>query len=468
MLALGLSAPPAVHAKEPPADLITTGIEAALAKKDASGLYAVLEAGRAMQLTQTLQGRTLLRGQTLDPKHQAELDAARRNEARARQLVLREYQKKGVSLKKRRVLYKQLQEAQARHAAVLTRIITGRKPSGTPRLTPTPINLSTTRVLLRDDGVLVHYLVSRKNAWALVVNGDGARIVDLGKRAPVDAALAALGTPRADRDVAALLRPLQRLLAAPLKLTKARTRVIVVPGIRFHHVPFGALMATRDVVRAPSASVFAELVRGKPQRDAKGLGVVDPHYAGQRLTHLPGTRDEVGDAPNVILQGKDASETKFVGTLSKQPRWRMIHFGAHVLIDHKVPMRSAIALTADEQNDGRLTALEILRLKIPADLVIVSGCESLRGKLVKHEGVLGLHRSFLVAGARSVLGCLWCTDSVTTTAFMKRFHALWRPEEGEGVPAARALRMARDHIRAQKQWASPYYWAGWELVGDPD
>lgn len=104
-------------------------------------------------------------------------------------------------------------------------------------------------------------------------------------------------------------------------------------------------------------------------------------------------------------------------------------------------------------------------LVVPADLVVLSACETAAGKLYRAEGIVGLTRAFMVAGASRVLCSLWKVDDAATRAFMGKFYELWKDE---GLPAATALRRAQDHLRAQKQWEHPAHWAAWVLWGLPD
>jgi CHAT domain-containing protein len=112
--------------------------------------------------------------------------------------------------------------------------------------------------------------------------------------------------------------------------------------------------------------------------------------------------------------------------------------------------------------------LEAFRATFPADLVVLSACETGRGKVAKGEGPVGLVRSFLVAGAPRVVCSLWRVDSDATYALMVKFYALWNPKSGSpALGAAEALRQAQAFVRAQPKWKHPYYWAAWVLWGLP-
>jgi CHAT domain-containing protein len=107
-------------------------------------------------------------------------------------------------------------------------------------------------------------------------------------------------------------------------------------------------------------------------------------------------------------------------------------------------------------------------MRISADLAVLSACETAKGKVVQGEGIVGLTRAFMYAGAPRVLCSLWKVDDAATKALMVRFYELWNPATGEGLPAAEALRKAQDFIRSQVRWKDPRYWAAWVLWGLPD
>jgi CHAT domain-containing protein len=146
-------------------------------------------------------------------------------------------------------------------------------------------------------------------------------------------------------------------------------------------------------------------------------------------------------------------------------RLRALLLAGHGLVNEDHPSLSAIALTAEGEDDGFVTALEILQLRIPADLVVLSACESGRGTHAPGEGILGLVRAFMFAGAPRVLASLWKVDDEATAVLMAHF---FRRLEAKDEPA-RALRIAQEHVRGAKpKWKDPYYWAGWVLWGLPE
>ena len=111
---------------------------------------------------------------------------------------------------------------------------------------------------------------------------------------------------------------------------------------------------------------------------------------------------------------------------------------------------------------------ELLRMRIPADLAVLSAAETGKGKIVKGEGIVGLTRAFMFAGAPRVICSLWKVDDEATQALMIKFYELWNPKEGQGLGAAAALKEAQAFIRGQDKWKHPYYWAAWVLWGLPN
>jgi CHAT domain-containing protein len=169
----------------------------------------------------------------------------------------------------------------------------------------------------------------------------------------------------------------------------------------------------------------------------------------------------------VLLLGKEASESGLTLRLSQAPsghRWAGVHLACHGLIDPTDPARSALALSAGGSSDGLLTALEILRLRIPTDLVVLSACDTAGDQYVGGEGLQGLVRAFMFAGSPRVVAGLWKVDDAATRALMDAFYDAWKA----GKSAAESLRTAQAAVRTQERWRHPAYWAPWVLWGLPD
>jgi CHAT domain-containing protein len=273
---------------------------------------------------------------------------------------------------------------------------------------------------------------------------------------------------------------LRDLVVGPLDLPEGTRRLLVSPQSALSEVPF-ALLFPGEVVSIPSGTTLG-LLRAEAGKRGEGVFALgDPDYTtgrapttptarerGGRLARLPGTRDEAKAVGDVVLLGAEATEAGVLRGLATRPRWRAVHLACHGLFDPEHPAFSSLALTPTEEDDGFLTCLEVFGLRVPADLVALSACETARGKVLRAEGVLGLARAFMMAGAPRVLCSLWKVDDKATQALMARFYALWNPKDGApGLPAAEALRRAQDFVRSQERWRHPFYWAAWVLWGLP-
>jgi len=148
-------------------------------------------------------------------------------------------------------------------------------------------------------------------------------------------------------------------------------------------------------------------------------------------------------------------------------QYRYVHFATHGFLDSERPGLSALVLSmVDEQGktqDGFLRANDIYNLKLPAELVVLSACQTGLGKDIKGEGLVGLTRGFMYAGAARVVVSLWNVNDKATSDLMTNFYEKML-KQGER-PAA-ALRAAQVEMWKQKQWQSPYYWAAFTMQGE--
>lgn len=148
-------------------------------------------------------------------------------------------------------------------------------------------------------------------------------------------------------------------------------------------------------------------------------------------------------------------------------RYRMVHFATHGLLNSEHPELSGIVLSlVDGQGqpvDGFLRLHDIYNLRLSADMVVLSACQTALGKEIKGEGLVGLTRGFMYAGVPRVVASLWKVDDVATAELMKRFY---RGILGDRLRPAAALRAAQVEMSGSRRWQSPYYWAAFELQGE--
>ena len=168
------------------------------------------------------------------------------------------------------------------------------------------------------------------------------------------------------------------------------------------------------------------------------------------------------------MQALDFEASRTTALRPELGEYRIVHFATHGLLNNIHPELSGIVLSlvdeAGQQQDGFLRLQDIYNLKLPAELVVLSACQTGLGKEIKGEGLIGLTRGFMYAGAPRIVASLWKVDDRATSELMKRFYqGLLGPE---ALRPAGALRQAQLSIWKQKQWRAPYYWAAFVLQGE--
>lgn len=300
------------------------------------------------------------------------------------------------------------------------------------------------------------------------------------------------------------------LLGKMASQLRTGSKLIVIPDGPLNHVPYESLVRNGryliedyEISYLPSASLF-ELLRQTPtesiadsanqlhllafgdpvfqQRSKTSLSRKFPATASQinrqtwdwdmtNLPRLPRSRDEVEYIASLVPKeqqrlylGKDSTEKAFKQELLNKYKW--IHLATHSLIDERTPGRSAVVLTvdSDKDEDGFLRATEIADLNLNCDLVSLSACETGRGQLLSGEGIIGLSRSFFIAGARSVVVSQWVVSDISTAQLMKDFYQ--QLVNGTAKPAAlREAKLQMLHSRSETR--HPYYWAPFVIIGAP-
>jgi tetratricopeptide (TPR) repeat protein len=200
---------------------------------------------------------------------------------------------------------------------------------------------------------------------------------------------------------------------------------------------------------------------------------------GYQWDNLPGTREEVlavqqtvyGAAGTRVVLGEQASEqlVKQLSASGELAQQRVLHLACHGLFDAEYPAYSAVvlsevsgALKDTSEEDGYLTVEEVTLLRLKADLVNLSACETGLGKVVKGDGVVGLTRAFLVAGANAVGATLWVVDDLATKQFMTRVYGL---VEKSGMGYAGAMAQVKREFIKSKDYSEPYYWSPFVVYG---
>jgi CHAT domain-containing protein len=226
---------------------------------------------------------------------------------------------------------------------------------------------------------------------------------------------------------------------------------------------------TRDDARRRSQPSKANLTSRSIVHETETAG---GQAAELIIPRLPFTRLEAEQilalAPKADnLQVMDFKANRAAALHPDLRQYRYLHFATHGLLDSERPGLSALVLSlVDEQGkpqDGFLRAHELYNLQLPAELVVLSACQTGLGKDVKGEGLVGLTRGFLSAGAARVVVSLWNVNDRATAELMTKFY---RQMLQAGARPAAALRAAQLELGQQKQWHAPYYWAAFTLQGE--
>ncbi|MBU2552748.1 MAG: CHAT domain-containing protein [Proteobacteria bacterium] len=324
--------------------------------------------------------------------------------------------------------------------------------------------------------VLLSYFIDRTRilVWVVAKRGVSASASDMGADALnaliSDYRRAVVDRQRATRRM--LGEQLVRALIHPIRerLTGERN-LIIVPSGSLHYLPFASLPQGPDrfliqdyvISILPNASslFFLDKAVTRDGRSLLALGnpdLGDPElslkYAETEVRTIAGRFER-----KTVLTGGQASETalkerKLVGT-------GLIHVAAHGVYDSRQPLKSALMLTGDRKNDGRLETWEIFSLTMNPRLVVLSACESGVGALEGGDEVQGLNRAFLYAGAGGVLASLWSVADKSTYELMEGFYRALAEH-----PPAEALRQAQIELMAT--YPEPFFWAAFYLTGSPD
>lgn len=201
------------------------------------------------------------------------------------------------------------------------------------------------------------------------------------------------------------------------------------------------------------------------QRSSRDSGAGD-------FTRLRFSREEAEGITALVSKKDQLLALDFAAnrTTAQSPElgdYHLIHFATHGFLNSKHPELSGLVLSLVDENgqpeDGFLRFHQIFNLKLNADLVVLSGCQTALGKDISGEGLMGLTRGFMYAGSKSVVASLWSVNDRATSELMKRFYKAMLVDKKR--PAA-ALRAAQVSMLSDQGWSAPYYWAGFTMQGE--
>jgi CHAT domain-containing protein/Tfp pilus assembly protein PilF len=322
---------------------------------------------------------------------------------------------------------------------------------------------------------------------------------------------------QADAEYSKAAASLSQVILGPAAAELKNKRLLIVSDGVLQFIPFSGLpdptnarplMADHEIVTAPSTAVVALLRKETANRKPapKTLAVfADPVFSNddprvQIAKRAHAAREEktsgtdavrsaseigLGDlrrlrfsrqeadaitryATNDLkLEAVDFQATRTLATSAELGQYQIVHFATHGLINNTHPELSGVVLSlVDEKGqpqNGFLRLYDLYNLKLSADLVVLSACQTALGKEIRGEGLVGLTRGFMYAGAPRVVASLWQIDDRATAEFMKRFY---EGMLGQKLRPAAALRAAQASMSKDPRWQQPHYWAAFTLQGE--
>jgi CHAT domain-containing protein/Tfp pilus assembly protein PilF len=352
--------------------------------------------------------------------------------------------------------------------------------------------------------VLVEYFLGKERVFIFTITRGGLEVREVPRDASLEAGLSDLRQAILAQDTAAHVRCAHRLyqmLLAPVEGRLAGKDLVIVPDGPLSTVPFEALLKReaspdtdprelpyllRDhaVSYAYSATLLVQGLRHRRESPPDELVAFAPVFAETSGSvdaprPLPASRKEVTDLRGLFSEreglfggwfsgrsrvylGREATE----GRVKSEglERYRYVHLATHGVVDEAHPGLSRLLLAPETGSgeDGVLHLGEIYNLRLNADLVVLSACDTGRGRLARGEGVIGLTRGFLYAGARSLLVSLWPVSDAAAAGLVVDFYSGLLG----GRPKAQALREAKlETMGRNPEYAKPYYWSSLVLVG---
>lgn len=301
-----------------------------------------------------------------------------------------------------------------------------------------------------------------------------------------------------DLRVEAAGRELHALLIEPIERDIAGAdALLIVPDDSLWSVSFAALVDRRErflveskaIFYAPSMTAWSSIADARKRAESPPVSLLaianptlDPaagkvaasFYRNATLGPLPDAEHEVDAVrtlydprQSLVLKRDQATEARTKAALRNAS---VAHFATHAILDDANPTYSRLMLARDSDTaeDGWLESWEVARLDLNADLVVLSACETARGRVGGGEGVVGLSWSFFLAGASSTLATQWKVASDSTAGFMIAFHRTLRaPATNPALHKAQAVREAQLHCIRDKRTSHPFHWAPFVLLGDP-
>lgn len=351
------------------------------------------------------------------------------------------------------------------------------------------------RLLPGPAAAIVEFVTTHDRMHAFVITTSGIHVVRLTSgTGELDRQVHRFREQLARRDLRApeSARLLYDLVLGPMQaLLRGKTAIIFVPDGMLWSLPFQALRspANRYLIEdaaisyAPSVTVLREAMRRPHPRPSSQPALLAFGSALPQAAAPPGGPPAPGPRRSSDTEAEVAQLARIYGPTSRvytgaearEDRWKaeapdfgVVHIASHGVLDDGSPLYSHLVLSRPQpgdKEDGLLEAWEIMDMQLRADLVVLSACETARGRVTPGEGIIGLMWAVFVAGTPATLVSQWQVESGSSARLMVGFHEAWRGGQ-RGVSRARALQLAALRLLKTRDYAHPFYWAGFILAGD--
>ena len=338
------------------------------------------------------------------------------------------------------------------------------------------------RKKLNDDMLFVSFFVGEKSIYSLHLSKTSIKFFEKSLDEQFDKNISGLRNSLYLKAQRVFRSTSQDLFATlfPKGVSKKYKQLIIIPDGRTSVIPFETLLQSkkdtasyllRDYVISYhlSGTLYTQT---KAQSQQGGISLFAPvSFGAKRLSTLNGTKTEVeqisalfkGDDQNCAMHLFDSASTQNL----KSPltaKSEIIHLATHGVVDERNPSKSRIYLSENDDNDGILYASDLYNLNIQSNLVVLSACQTGLGKVSKGEGLIGLSRALIYAGTSNTIVSLWSVADLSTAQLMTDFYngLIETKEQNYAV----ALRNAKLKMMASKEYADPFYWAPFVLIGE--
>ena len=325
------------------------------------------------------------------------------------------------------------------------------------------------RTLLEPEETVLEYFITAEHIHIFVLSASGLRVRTVA--CPREKLVRRINDFRqainslAPRKARAAGTALHSVLIAPVADVIGGRELIVVPHGPLHLLPFAALpdgssclLARYPLSYAPSATAWKYCLTRKDPLQFEILALGNPELGDPRFD-LPAAEAEVSAIRDLYPEMTAFLRDQATPVNLKQAvaGHDILHFATHGYYNPHYPMNSCLRLAPAGRSDGRLMARDIIGMDLDAELIVLSACETGRGRITTGDEVIGLTRAFLFAGAANIVSTLWPIDDTATARLMREFY-----RNLAHLPADKALRKAQLDLADQMP---PYFWASFLLTG---